>query len=204
MKKLLFIAVAAMFAMCANAQKFGITAGLNVSSWTDEDCDSHVADNIGVKLEADAEEGFYYEGSALFTEKGVDYKVKTSILGVDVSSSSNKMDLYYLEVPINLGYKFNISDNFQIAPKGGIYLAAGLFGNDDDDNDPFSDYNSKTDGIIDDCNRFDAGLGIGANFWIARHFEISTGYEFGLVEVNKDMSDDSQNCNFYANFAYIF
>ena len=87
MKKLLFIAVAAMFAMCANAQKFGITAGLNVSSWTDEDCDSHVADNIGVKLEADAEEGFYYEGSALFTEKGVDYKykVKTPILdGIEV------------------------------------------------------------------------------------------------------------------------
>ena len=53
-------------------------------------------------------------------------------------------------------------------------------------------------------NRFDAGLGIGANFWIARHFEISTGYEFGLVKVNKDISDDSQNRNFYANLHTSF
>src|SRR5574344_358804 len=200
MKKLLFIAVAAMFAMCANAQNFGITVGLNESSFADGDYDSRTGFNLGVKLEADAAEGFYYEGSALFSRKG--YEFEQSVL---FTSVTDDVDLYYLEVPINLGYKFNVNDNFQIAPKAGIYLAGGLFGNDDKmDCDPFADYNDKTDGVVDDDNRFDAGLGIGANFWIARHFEISTGYEFGLVKVNKDISDDSQNRNFYDTFAYIF
>ena len=70
MKKLLFIAVAAMFTiMCANAQNFGITVGLNESSFADGDYDSRTGFNLGVKLEADAAEGFYYEGSALFSKK---------------------------------------------------------------------------------------------------------------------------------------
>ena len=107
--------------------------------------------NLGVKLEADASRGFpIMKVLHCFQEK-----VMNSSSLVLFTSVTDDVDLYCLEVPINLGYKFNVNDNFQIAPKAGIYLAGGLFGNDDKmDCDPFADYNDKTDGVVDDRQSF--------------------------------------------------
>ena len=47
-----------------------------------------------------------------FQRKG--YEFEQSVL---FTSVTDDVDLYYLEVPINLGYKFNVNDNFQIAQR---------------------------------------------------------------------------------------
>ena len=202
MKRFLFIAVVAMFVMCANAQRLGITGGLNVSRLMKSNYDSRIGFNVGGKWEYDVVSGFFYEGDLLLSRKGFVNEADNdhTLLDPDeygVSTFSDtkekyKCGLYYLELPIYWGYSFNVNDNFQITPKGGGYVAVGLFG----------DSNGIIGSFPDSYTRLDAGLCVGANTLFGRHFELSIGGEFGLIETCEYAN--SQNCNVYANFAYIF
>ncbi len=57
--------------------------------------------------------------AALLSLKG------TQINGNDASLKFNP---YYLEIPIHMGYKYAINDNFAIFGNFGPYFAVGLFG----------------------------------------------------------------------------
>ena len=59
-----------------------------------------------------------------------------------------------------LGYSFNVNDNFQITPKGGGYVAVGLFG----------DSNGIIGFFPDSYTRLDAGLCVGANTFVWSSF----------------------------------
>lgn len=204
MKKILFLIASVFLSLAsANAQSFGITAGYNNSTISNSDCDGESGFNVGFKLTDHFAGNWFWEGSALLSQKG--YKVEgssISILGYTVAKSDDiDMKLYYLHVPINFGYDIPVTNNFSIAPKAGVYLACGLWGDDGNDDDPFSDYEDDYD--VDNYGRFDFGLNLGVNFNIVHHLQISAGYEWGMVELSDDV-DDSQNRNLYVNLAYIF
>ena len=64
-------------------------------------------------------QGVYLDMAALLSLKG------TQINGNDASLKFNP---YYLEIPIHMGYKYAINDNFAIFGNFGPYFAVGLFG----------------------------------------------------------------------------
>ena len=93
-----------------------------------------------------------------------------------------KINQLYLELPVNVQFRFNIADNTNLVIATGPYLACGVGGkakfdgdasvggihiNGDDKIDTFGD-----DGL--DYNRFDAGWNIGL------------GVEFGKIHVGLD------------------
>ena len=211
MKRVLLLI--ASFIMCASAvnadPEWGLTAGLNVSTWNGSDCDARAGFNIGVKMEDEVSAPFFIEAGALLSNKGCKWSQDMD------NSWDENFSLWYLHVPVNFGYKFDLNENLQIAPKVGIYGAVGLWGDDGNDNDPFYDFDNKSNNSVscDNFNHFDFGFNLGVNFYVQKHFEVSTGYEFGMVNAwdgikyddNKVLkADDSKNRNWYLNLAFLF
>lgn len=225
MKKFLLAVAATLLCLSsAYAQDefmWGLTGGLNVSGFSGDyrsDCFNHGSKagfNIGLKAEYDIAEPFFVEASVALSGKGFkvgytkevmnDPDIKDVLVSQQISlDAENKVDLWYLHVPFNFGYKFEINDYLAVAPKVGIYVDLGLWGSDSYDNNPFVNYGKWTDNIYfenNDFNRFDFGFGFGANFWAARHFEVSTGYEMGMVKAYKA---ESKPRNWYLNLAFLF
>ena len=199
-----------MCAFAVNADpEWGLTAGLNVSTWNGSDCDARAGFNIGVKMEDEVSAPFFIEAGVLLSNKGCKWSQDMD------NSWDENFSLWYLHVPVNFGYKFDLNENLQIAPKVGIYGAVGLWGDDGNDNDPFYDFDNKSNNSVscDNFNHFDFGFNLGVNFYVQKHFEVSTGYEFGMVNVwdgikyddNKVLkADDSKNRNWYLNLAFLF
>lgn len=214
MKKTVFSLLALLASLSANAADWGVTAGAGVASIANEDCESTVAYNVGAKVNFDLNENLILEASALFQHQGFSYRWHENILGLSFTSNKTfDFDLYYLNLPVNLGWNFKISDNFSIAPKLGLTLGFGLSGDESDyDCDPFSEreeisrvevFGYTSGSALKNFNRLDVGFNMGANFNIAKQFQVGAQYTFGMSEVSDDF-DDSSNRIFTANFTYFF
>ena len=112
--------------MSSNAQdnlKWGVMAGMNVSKYTFTGFDNRIGFHAGVKAElglSQEESGAYMDFAALLTLKGA--KIDGGAI------ASFKFNPYYLEVPVHIGYKYAVNDDFALFGSVGPYIAVGLFG----------------------------------------------------------------------------
>lgn len=182
MKKLFLFLVLLCGATCVYAQDFakfriGLTAGANFSSTTSENADMKVGFNAGVKGEYNLSNELFLNASLLFDMKGA----KSS--GINVNAN-------YLNIPIHIGYRYNISETISLFGEVGPYFAFGISG--------------ETEGIktFDVWKTFDLGLGarIGAEF---SKFQVYVGYDYGLTKL-ADVNDAATNTNLMAGIAYMF
>ncbi|MFS2703189.1 outer membrane beta-barrel protein, partial [Bacteroides xylanisolvens] len=127
-KALLLFALVAISVVSINAQdnlKWGVMAGMNVSKYTITGFDSRIGFHAGVKAEVGLSQdangsGAYMDFAALLTLKGA--KVDGGSL------ASITFNPYYLEVPVRVGYKYAVNDDFSLFGSVGPYIAVGLFG----------------------------------------------------------------------------
>ena len=136
---------------------------------------------IGVGMEYQFNDMISLQPSLFFSQKGAKYSsgFDGNIIDADADVKINQL---YLELPVNVQFRFNIADNTNLVIATGPYLACGVGGkakfdgdasvggihiNGDDKIDTFGD-----DGL--DYNRFDAGWNIGL------------GVEFGKILVGLD------------------
>ena len=207
-KVLLFLVLVAMSVVSVNAQdnlKWGVMAGMNVSKYTITGFDSRIGFHAGVKAELGLSQeasGAYMDFAALLTLKGA--KVDGGSL------ASIKFNPYYLEVPVHVGYKYAVNDDFALFGNVGPYIAVGLFGK----------VKAKVDGNIadlgelgtnsasedifgdDGLKRFDFGLGLKAGVEFSKKYQLAISYDFGLVEVAKDLG--MKNRNLMISLGYMF
>ena len=212
MKKLLLLVMAAMLAFAADAQQIGVTGGFNVSNWTKSDyTDPKTGFNIGLKAEYEVAEPFFIEGSFLVARQGLKFSYK------DRWTDDMSITTWSIRVPINFGYKFHLNSTFDVAPKVGIYGAFAVGGSTESDyvnqldgSKPYDGYNPYKDfeDFTLDGNNFkrpDFGFGFGANVYIAEHFEVSTGWEFGVCDTwENEAYKNTHNHNWYVNLAFLF
>ncbi|MEF8804945.1 MULTISPECIES: porin family protein [Bacteroides] len=207
-KVLLFFVLVAMSVVSVNAQdnlKWGVMAGMNVSKYTITGFDSRIGFHAGVKAELGLSQeasGAYMDFAALLTLKGA------KIDGGSIASI--KFNPYYLEVPVHVGYKYAVNDDFALFGNVGPYIAVGLFGK----------VKAKVDGNIadlgelgtnsasedifgdDGLKRFDFGLGLKAGVEFSKKYQLAISYDFGLVEVAKDLG--MKNRNLMISLGYMF
>lgn len=233
---LAFAALLSVNAQDSQRIRFGVEAGYNNSSISTEETSSMSGFNAGVKLEvglpnvlrgAYLSAGFkittkswkasvdwidndYYDGSGYYYE---DYYTTRSWDDDDWDSYhiTTKVKPYYLDIPIHIGYRFNVAPKASLFFEVGPYFDFGLFGKCTYSmSGDFYDYTLSGDAIDnvfteEDCmKRFDVGIGakIGAEF--AKHYQISLGYDHGLNNVFKDTDESSKNRNFTVSVAYVF
>ena len=111
-KALLLFALVAISAVSINAQdnlKWGVMAGMNVSKYTITGFDSRIGFHAGVKAELGLSQdangsGAYMDFAALLTLKGA------KIDGGSIATV--KFNPYYLEIPVHVGYKYAVNENF--------------------------------------------------------------------------------------------
>lgn len=207
-KVLLFFALVAISVVNINAQdnlKWGVMAGMNVSKYTITGFDSRIGFHAGVKAELGLSQeasGAYMDFAALLTLKGA------KIDGGSIASI--KFNPYYLEVPVHVGYKYAVNDDFALFGSVGPYIAVGLFGKAKAKVDGnIADLgelgtNSASEDIFGDdgFKRFDFGLGLKAGVEFSKKYQVAISYDFGLVEVAKDLG--MKNRNLMISLGYMF
>ena len=111
MKKILVLfALTAIAMVSVNAQdnlKWGVMAGMNVSKYTFTGFDNRVGFHAGVKAELGLSQeasGAYMDFAALLTLKGA------KIDGGSIATV--KFNPYYLEIPVHVGYKYAVNEDF--------------------------------------------------------------------------------------------
>lgn len=209
MKKILVLFVLTAIAMVSvNAQdnlKWGVMAGMNVSKYTFTGFDNRVGFHAGVKAELGLSQeasGAYMDFAALLTLKGA------KIDGGSIATV--KFNPYYLEIPVHVGYKYAVNEDFALFGSVGPYLAVGLFGKaklkvdgDIADIAELGDNSMSEDIFGDDgLKRFDFGLGLKAGVEFSKKYQIAISYDFGLVEVAKDLG--MKNRNLMISLGYMF
>lgn len=189
MKKILvLVAILAIGLGSVNAQdnlRWGVAAGMNVSNLKVSGFDSRIGFHAGAKAELglpQVTEGAYLDFGALLSLKGA--KVDGGSLG------SIKMNPCYLEIPIHIGYKYAVNDNFTLFANAGPYFGIGLFGKlkttGSIKNELESLAGKSSENIFGDdgFKRFDFGLGLKAGMEFSKKYQLSIGYDFGLTETS--------------------
>ena len=101
--------------------EIGIKAGINFNNIVGDDFNyagsTRIGYNVGVVIDADCSDYFFIESGLSLLSKGS-----------QTSNGNAKITLNYLEIPILLGFKTNITDNIHWYVNAGPYLACGIFG----------------------------------------------------------------------------
>lgn len=206
MKRLVLALVALMTVAGASAQdiRYGIVGGLNLA-WQKEKTDrsnmcsdSYIGFHAGIRAEKDLSvaiaEGFYADAKLLYTLKG-GYLENTHV------------NLGYLELPLNFGYRFPVSQTVSLTGALGPYFALGILGKHVYKVDG-SKVKSDVFGVSH--QRFDFGLNynLGVELW--KQWQFFVGFEHSVVNVYKNQAAiDAYNGklrihNFYIGTALMF
>ena len=200
MNKLLsFLVIAIIGINSVKAQTLSgeVVAGLNIADVSE--LDSRIGFHVGVV----GSYGFSNEFNGAYANAGALISLKGGQLDYGSILKAN-LDAYYLEIPIHIGYKHSLSENFAIFGEFGPYIGIGLFGK--------SKIESKGESISVDTfsedggvKRFDMGLGFKLGVEINKLIPISVGYDFGLANINNDNDGGSiKNSNLTISIGYKF
>lgn len=191
-KTLVVLAFLTLGVLGASAQtNFGVKAGLNVATVTGLDNSKYIpAFNAGVFTQHMFNEGFGLEAGLYYSMLG--YKLEAKEGGISVSSTQRAS---YLQLPVQLLYKFNVGQSLYLYPSLGVYAGYGLGG-------------TETLGIkyFDGANKFDFGVIGGINVQYDR-FIIGVGYQRGLTKFNEEKipgMDNLFNSNVMVSVGYLF
>ena len=207
MKKIFALALAAI--MCASSAKAleyipesGFTVqglfGMNISNFRHPDAafdgltDPKAGFNLGVR-------GEYMLPSCygVFVNLGVNYTMKGAKMDVAASlpddySCTVKYRPCYIEIPLHVGYRFNVLDNLGVFADFGPYFAIGVNGKEkfEFDGDAVEDRstkffrNSKMD--LGEIQRYDFGLGFRVGAEYANHHSLNFSFDWGLTDMYRD------------------
>ncbi len=200
MKKLLsFLVIAIIGINSVKAQTLSgeVVAGLNIADVSE--LDSRIGFHVGVV----GSYGFSNEFNGAYANAGALISLKGGQLDYGSILKAN-LDAYYLEIPIHIGYKHSLSENFAIFGEFGPYIGIGLFGKSkiESEGESISVDTFSEDGGV---KRFDMGLGFKLGVEINKLIPISVGYDFGLANINNDNDGGSiKNSNLTISIGYKF
>ena len=207
MKKIFALALAAI--MCASSAKAleyipesGFTVqglfGMNISNFRHPDAafdgltDPKAGFNLGVR-------GEYMLPSCygVFVNLGVNYTMKGAKMDVAASlpddySCTVKFRPCYIEIPLHVGYRFNVLDNLGVFADFGPYFAIGVNGKEkfEFDGDAVEDYSTKffrnSDMNLGEIQRYDFGLGFRVGAEYANHHSLNFSFDWGLTDMYRD------------------
>lgn len=211
-KALIAAALLAMGATTATAQsagqfRLGVTAGMNVTNITDQNTDSRIGFNVGLRGEYNFTNNWYGTLGLLFSQKGTRTEEEGGAMGVKAKGTFIQ-NPGYIELPLHFGGRYSFGNGVSIFGETGPYFAFGVCGknkfNVDTNVGINKDYDTKFfDSNEGDAQVFDFGWGLRAGVEVSK-FQISLGYDHGITKV-WDVDDlDARNSNFTVNVAYMF
>ncbi|MCL1967083.1 MAG: PorT family protein [Fibromonadales bacterium] len=171
--------------------RYGVRAGLNLSSVTLDDQDFSLGWQIGAVADIGSKY-FFFNPGIIFIGKGTGYSKN------DVETTSS---MYYIEAPLLLSFK--PIPEFRI--NVGHYVSYGLFGTTE------TKGISETQKTFDFLDEFDFGLSFGVGVEIMKYY-VGLNYEFGLIDIREDKDElermegykETKNQTWALTFGYYF
>ncbi len=225
LKIFVILAIAFFSVVNANSQEsqfsLGVKGGVNLSNVDNENFNTDA--KVGYKFSVVAEYGLPQN---FFLRSGLDFNSKGFKLDMVLEGDNNKDGLFgdyqttksswnevYLQLPIVLGYKISVTDEFKINFVAGGYLSYGVGGKITGKVEGFlvtpsgekGYYNREiNENVFADnvLKRFDAGLtgGVGAEY---KSITFDLGYEYGLCNIYQG-SNSINNRNAFFTVGYKF
>jgi hypothetical protein len=202
MKKLLISFIAVFFCMTASAQeagkmRFGVTAGMNLSSANLKLSHSRkIGFQAGIIGEYNISENIFINAMARYSMRGVK--------DVDIQIGKLEWNPGYVEIPVHFGFRWTFTETFKVFAEAGPYVAYAVSGkikaNDGSDAGLFSD--EATAVLGGKYNKFEAGLGVNVGVEYSG-FQLKVGYDAALTKI-ADVSDSAKNNNISVSLAYLF
>ena len=195
MMMLLGLGVTVGVAQTQNEFRWGVTGGLNVPKLTDVQADCRLGFNLGVRAQYGLFDHVYASSGALLSVKGFEYGDSNNLRGNPL----------YLEIPIQVGYSYQLGDAISLFGETGPYFAFGLSGKIKQNGVDIVP-SDKIDYFGGDAaNRFDLGWGFRLGLEV-RHIQIHMGYEYGFMKVFDSYFSDASNhnSNFTVGVSYFF
>ncbi len=204
MKKMRLTAVIAMLAIvtAVSAQvSLGIKGGVNMSNFVydDEmnDKNPKIGFNIGLAADVDFAPNMALQTGLFLNTKG--FKTENGFTGAEYSEN-----LMYLQLPLHLAYKVDVTPGSRIVFHAGPYAAYGVSGSRDRDGDLVD---ISVDKIFGDgtyqYKPFDAGLGLGVGAEMGA-FLLDLGWDMGMVNISNRDNGNTKNQNAYLSVGYKF
>lgn len=205
MKKLMFIAVAAIAGTQVHAQlSIQPEAGLNLANMSNSIGGDKVTTSsitgykAGALLNIGIAKGFYIEPGVFYSVKGY----SGEILGFTAKTTIN-----YLEIPLNLGYRYDLGNAGSLFVSAGPYVGFALSGKIKTENLPLL-------GTVEDDLEFGDGndemksIDYGANFSLGYISPIGiylrAQYGLGLANLSNATNTSMKNRVFGISVGYAF
>lgn len=208
MKKL-FLGAAVAMSSLTFAQQFGVKAGMNVSSISDDsslsDQGSKIGFNAGFFMNAPLGTNFSIQPEILYNNLGS----KVTLTEVDINDTTYRTEyarhLDYITVPVMFQYNATPEFYLEAGPEFGLLVSARDKYKSTEDG---ATQNSATSDIdTDNFNTFNFGLGLGAGYYFTPKIGLTARYVAGLTDIAKDRpngSDSVKNNVFQVGLAYKF
>ncbi|MBO9635448.1 MAG: PorT family protein [Chitinophagaceae bacterium] len=210
-----FLALSAVLALMAGAAQaqtkttFGVRAGVNFQNLTGKDFNGDKYDgnklkpgfNVGVNAEIPVADEFYVQPGVLFSTKGVKY-----------DANDAKVNLSYIEIPVNFLYKPEVGTG-KLLLGVGPYLGIGVGGkvktNAGDADIKFDKEASGLD-YFHTFKRIDAGGNLLFGYEFSNKFSAQLNAQLGLINIAPDVKGAStqkqktNNTGFGVSVGYRF
>ncbi|RNC66801.1 porin family protein [Proteiniphilum sp. X52] len=234
MKKIvLALAMVAMVgAVSAQGLSLGIKGGVNMSNLSGKevkDSKMKLGFNVGMAVDYEFESNMAIQSGLYFIKKGaklssikIDQKVGEIQLSGTVDKTVNAM---YLQVPLHLAYKIDVSPEARLVLHAGPYAAYGIGGKISGKstvkapgNVPadkkaaveaaLKEINASTTGVKTFDKKmgykpFDAGVGIGLGAEFGS-FLVDLGWDMGLLNISRNKGVNVKNQNAYLSVGFKF
>lgn len=207
MKRLLFLLILFLFADNASwAQhlQFGVRTGLSFATQSIDIPDvistnSVTTYNISAIIEKPFKNSFYLQSGLGITGKGV-------IIYENAQTATYK--LTYLDIPLNLLYKFNLPGSGKLYVGTGPYLSVGLSGNVQYENTNNTSGQNLGFGNTQDYKRLEGGINFTGGFELNNHLTFNTNYALGISNFATDNPTDNvsviKNRVFSVGMGFLF
>ena len=189
--------------MAQNIQ-FGVRTGLSFASQSTDIADvistnSVTTYNLSVIVEKPFKNSFYLQSGLGVIGKGV-------ITYENAQTATYK--LTYLDIPLNLLYKFNLPGSGKLYVGAGPYLSIGLSGNVQFENTNNTSGQSLEFGNAHDYKRLEGGINFTSGFELNNHLTFNTSYELGINNLATDDATDNvsviRNRVFSVGLGFLF
>lgn len=191
MKKIFLLIVIAFISIASvNAQSHNLEAVVGLNMANCGNFDSKAGFHVGARAVYDLPsltEGAYFNAGLLLSSKG--FKMDWGII-------TAKSNAYFLELPIHIGYKHSVTNDFSVFGEVGPYFGIGLFG--ESDGTYSGDWYDASSSIktFDGMKRFDFGAGLRVGVELNEKYSLSLGYDWGMIDSYKEDEDVLQDFDF--------
>lgn len=198
LKLTLIVAMLAVVTVASAQMRVGVKGGVNASNFYGSelnDNNAKIGFNIGLSADYDFAYNMGIQTGLFYTTKGFKFKQ---------SSLEFSDNLAYLQVPIHLAYKVDVTPGTRVFLHGGPYLAYGVGGKRSLSVGSLERSSDKVFGSgAGQYKAFDAGLGIGAGIELGQLF-FDLGWDAGLVNISQASSGTRKNQSAYLSVGFKF